>query len=146
MTAPLAATMAAGETNSEFSAEYMPQGIAGISIIRYYFYNETGDSTHFVAKFNIYLTGIENNTAENLFSKPFPVPAKDNICIMASNIAGKNAEIELNDILGNHIKRITIKNEGLVQIPVSELNNGVYFFTIKVNNQIIKSHKVIIAN
>jgi hypothetical protein len=143
MVASNSATMNPGDTNSTFSAEYMPQGIAGTSIIKYKFYNDSGDTAMFIIKYKIYTTGIESNANEQIISHPFPVPAENFInYIVSDNIS--DLVIELHDITGKMVKTIKVNNTGLLQISVSDLNSGIYFAEVKSGNRVIRTNRIIV--
>lgn len=143
MVASNAATMSPDEIDTTFSAEYMPQGVTGTSIIKYKFYNDIGDTIMFVARYNIFSTGIAGNGNEQIISYPFPVPAENYInYIVSDNIS--DLVIVLYNITGKSVKTINVYNTGLLQIAVSDLKKGIYIAEVRSGSRVIKTNKILI--
>lgn len=91
------------------------------------------------------LSGIENNMeADELKVSIYPNPAQDNLTIEISSfdfIKGMN--FTLINSLGEITKQF-ILNAPTNQLNLKELNSGIYFYSIKNQNNVIKSGKIII--
>ena len=76
----------------------------------------------------------------------FPNPATNNLTINYSvNGDFNRANVEMYDVLGQKLisEDLTTSN-GQVKLNVSNLNAGVYFYSIRVNGQAIKTERVIV--
>jgi hypothetical protein len=143
-------TIKAGETNKfNFSGDYEPYGNAGKSRIMYVFYNnaDPNDSVAYIAEFNAG-SGVGYYTLERVDVKlnVFPNPASNFINI-DFNIPGNfsQAKFEIRNVLGSVVSQtnITARN-GQMSIDVSNLQRGVYFYTLMVDEQAILSKKLVI--
>lgn len=137
------ADLDAGTTNEEFSTEYMPQGNEGISVIRYTFYTQAGDSAWFFGKYNIWTTGIGTAAFGVTVSNPFPVPARENVNFVIGNVY-EPVSIEIHDLTGKQVKLYTVNQSGLIQLPVNDLKRGLYIAEVKAGVRTIKTSKIVI--
>lgn len=148
--APNAVPIASGETTTDefFSGHYMPSGIEGASIIRYVFFdaNNVNDSTYVTVSYVGGFTGISTPEADFSISGIYPNPATSVANIDYSFTDGVNdAKIFLNDLTGSRVKEITLSGfSGTASFDISDLRNGVYFYTIVRNDEILKTSKLII--
>lgn len=141
-------TLAPQEVATDFSGDYYPNGNAGISIIRYTFNVYHGDSAWIIVKYDATGSSILTNSYA-YFSKPYPNPASEYVSISLSKLSSnQKATIHIFDITGNKIHSIQIptNNSNNVNIPVSHLKNGVYILQYILNNQLIRTDKLIIQH
>lgn len=87
------------------------------------------------------ITGFESKgteLSEDVFLYPNPVNNLVNIKLGAS--MGENVEIVISDLLSNELSRTSFSNsENAIQLDVSSLSAGVYYFNIKSgNNEVVK--------
>jgi len=142
--------IAAGYTNkTNFSGDYDAMGHAGKTRIMYVFYddNDPNDSVAFVAEFyagssaGIYLS--QSVTAE---ARVYPNPAKNTITVdyQLSKLTN-NVKFELRNILGSVAKEVKLQSvAGQRKIDISGLQNGIYFYTIRIDDKVVISNKIII--
>lgn len=76
----------------------------------------------------------------------YPNPVVDNLTIDYSVEGNFNeASVDVYDLLGQKVESLTIKNnKGKIVFPVNSLKAGVYFYTINVDEQAIKTARVIV--
>lgn len=93
---------------------------------------------------------LNNNTNDSSLSvldnliSIFPNPANDKLFIeIKSNLTGI-FDFKLYDILGSEVLSIQIRNNQVNQIEVSNFNKGVYSYSIRLKEQIIKNGKIVI--
>jgi hypothetical protein len=87
-----------------------------------------------------------NNTIE-LSAMEYPNPTKDNLTIKFNDAIATDGSIEIFGIMGNLIYNSAIsKGISELQLNVSGINSGLYFYTIKVNNNKLTSGKITIIN
>ncbi|RUA25002.1 MAG: hypothetical protein DSY76_07085 [Bacteroidetes bacterium] len=78
-------------------------------------------------------------------SNLFPNPATNKVSVKYDLKGANNAQLEIRNVLGSLVKKVSInESNGLLNVDVSDLTNGVYFYSFIVNNEIIKSKKLII--
>ncbi|MCC6252891.1 MAG: T9SS type A sorting domain-containing protein [Bacteroidia bacterium] len=90
-------------------------------------------------------TGINEQSAASRIV-PFPNPANDIINISVGNYTG-TAQLEVFDITGKMVKseNVTIGKTSVLQLNISDINNGVYVFKLTANGETPKSFNVVIS-
>ena len=75
----------------------------------------------------------------------YPNPATDNIMVnyIASNDKEDNIQIQLTDLLGRVVLQQPIANKGSQKIAIDKLSPGLYFYTIREQNNITLSGKLV---
>ena len=104
------------------------------------------DSASVVITFQAYGVGVEEITANNVALNTYPNPATDIISVNYS-IDGNvnNAKLNVYDIVGKKVKSYVLtNNKDQLSINVSDLNSGVYFYSIMVDGKAIKTERVIV--
>ena len=133
----------AGATATDFSTEYMPQDIVGISVIRYAFFSGHGDSTWFFIKYTSFPTSVGSNDVNRMISNPFPNPSSDNINYYVSDLQG-SMTINIHNLTGQVIKTVVVQSTGLLQIEIKDLKAGVYIAEVKSGLRVIKTSRIIV--
>lgn len=90
--------------------------------------------------------GIDNNENEdNVFPvNIYPNPFSSQTYITINNpVLINNAEVRIFNILGTEIKRISILEQSTM-ISLSEMQDGVYFYSVISDNQVIQNGKLIL--
>jgi len=144
----LSVELAASESDStSFRGEYMPQGTTGTTIIEYVFFDQDNpaDSTYFTALYNSNSTGI-NISPNNYFISPlYPNPAKINASFRYSVNPVLDNRYRITNLIGVEIvnKKIN-ESSGIIDIDVTELGPGIYFFSCSNQKEIHSTQKLII--
>ncbi|NTW25456.1 MAG: T9SS type A sorting domain-containing protein [Lentimicrobium sp.] len=105
------------------------------------------DSSFVIVNFIIGTLGLNDNPAalSNL-SNAYPNPASSNVYFdysLPSNTG--NAQIRINNLLGTTVREITLdKNEGKAQLDVNSLKNGIYFYSLMINNSATITRKFVV--
>ena len=86
--------------------------------------------------------GTQDFDAENQI-KVYPNPAKEYVFVDISAFSNEVNEIKINNVQGQVIRTIKVGNETLVQIPLQNLANGVYFAQIH-STKGISTKKIIV--
>ncbi len=145
---PTGITLKPGRDTSVFTGDYNSMGNAGASYIRYTFFDSKtpSDSITFVAKYIAGSgVGIENTQAKAQVSNIYPNPARNTVSLNYDLNGAQHAQFEIYNILGSLVKTIEIdETSGLLNIDVTDLNNGVYFYSFIVNDKVITSKKLVI--
>lgn len=148
---PLNINIAAGDTTQEFSGHYLPSEQIGITKMCYSFFdiNNPNDSTYFYVNYNATPNvGIsEPGMAKNFVSNPYPNPARSDVSFDFNFPAGtNNAKINIHNLLGSKVKEITVPGtEGKVTFSVQDLVDGIYFYSVTLNNEIVETHRLVIS-
>ncbi len=148
---PNALTIDPGATVDEFDGDYTPAGINGISTISYVFFNtaDTNDAVKVTVQYNASPTGVAEKLLEKVnFSSAYPNPASKNVNFNYSlPVDFNSANLTISNILGTVVREVKINNiSGSLQIPVSELSDGIYFYSLKVNEQLLLTKKMIVRH
>lgn len=138
----------AGVVDSTFIGDYEPQGNAGVTKIKYCFYdiNNISDSVctvvHFDAKAAV---GVSELTTNNAFIKIYPNPASHAVVLDFQNpIYSDNAQITLYDIMGKSIKTIVLNKLNKNVLSVEDIKPGLYFYSLIVDGKIAEMDKLVI--
>jgi len=93
-----------------------------------------------------YGTTENSSNEETNFSKIYPNPTNGIMQLDYILKEGQQGELTIFDLMGNKISRysLTANNTGTLQINESNLSDGVYFYSIKVNGEIKESDKIVI--
>ena len=93
--------------------------------------------------------GPPNSKASNkeLSVFVYPNPARDNLNLKFNDIISNDGSIEIYGMMGNLVYTSLIsKGTTEMQLNVNSINSGLYYYTIKVNNNKINSGKITIIN
>lgn len=145
---PIPLTIEAGDTISNFYADYVPNGIEGSSFIDYCFYdiNNSHDQTCVTVEYRISgSTGVSDANAVFIGS-PQPNPAVDRTVIpfdLREN--NKDAALVVYNILGSEMKRQSVTGtSGNINLNVSDLQAGVYIYSFFNNNRLLASSRLVV--
>lgn len=140
----------AGDTTSEFSGDYSPHGFAGVSIIKYKFFdmNNVNDSVCFFGKFIATPVGISESAGSVSISPAFPNPSDKGAYINYKLFeSDNNAKIIVTDMVGNEVKRISVDGkDGKVRIDTYDMMEGVYFYSFIINNKAYYTKKLVVVH
>jgi hypothetical protein len=102
----------------------------------------TGDTLTFIL-YAMHGSGIENNNNEKHSVNVFPNPTTDKITIRIKGNISQEAQLSLYNTIGELISTTyTFKNA--IEIPLNNVNNGIYFLNIRTgNSNIVK--KIIVS-
>jgi hypothetical protein len=142
----------AGETASganEFSGHYTPSGQIGTTVIEFTFYNidNPAENVSVVVKFWASPVGIAEDVMKGgKISDAYPNPATSFINVdyqLTTEV--EQAKVRIINLLGAVVSESEIEPSGNnLKIDVSNLESGVYFYSVLVNGDIYKTKKLII--
>ena len=137
--------------NEDFFGHYVPNSVIGVSIMRYTVFdmNHPADSAYFFVEFNAGTVGI-NDLASNKkvsVSNPYPNPANSQTLFNYQLPANTSkASIKIHNLLGAVVKEVQLVGQsGKISVNVSDLNDGVYFYSIVVNNETYETKRLIVS-
>lgn len=149
-TSTLSVKIEGGEISTDFVGYYIPNGNIGTTSVKYTLF-ELGDPDETTYFFVNYKTVDELAVPENrelYFSPIYPNPA-NNQANLDYQIHGTNAEVKfiLINLLGKKVKEIEIsENNGSLQLNTSGLTEGIYFYSLLINNESVLTQKLIIKH
>jgi hypothetical protein len=146
---PSAMTVQPGETIKDFSGDYSPKGIPGKSWITYVFFDveDRNDSVAVVVEFNASPASVGDDLISGVkFSAAYPNPAVNIVYAdytLPESVA--NASIVITNMLGSKVKDVKLEERsGKARIVVSDLINGIYFYSLVADNHVLVTRKFVV--
>lgn len=138
-------------TNTTFIGDYKPQLNSGATTIKYLFYNNAtpSDSVSVTIIYDLSPMGIDElSKPGGTISAAYPNPASAFVSFKYNmNEVSQKGKIIFHDYLGKSVKEISLTDkQGLSKINVSELIEGVYFYTFLVDDVAIVTKKLVIGH
>lgn len=147
---PSALPIDAGQTNTtSFYADYNAWGVDGLTIVRYIFFNDNAplDTADVVIKFYTTPASVnEHATGKADISLPYPNPASSK-CQFSYSIPSNvsNASLVIIDLAGNIVhKEQLMPGVGKTTVDVSTLSSGIYFYSLRINDNSVVTRKLIV--
>jgi hypothetical protein len=145
----VATTMNTGESKP-LSAYVIPNGVAGISTVTYQIYDQSGSSDTLTMTFTYEFTEVgidELSSSKYAVSVAAPNPANNLTAITYNVPSGKDMRLVFQNLLGAQVKEIKLHdNRSTAIVPVSDLVNGVYIYTLFVDGKPTASKKLVVAH
>jgi hypothetical protein len=147
-TSPNSLNIQPGQTLEDFYGDYNPFNVIGISHITYVFFdmNNVNDSVAITVEFNASPASILDPAAGVKFSEAYPNPAISVVNIdytLSSSIS--RAAVVISNMLGCRVKEIPLtESAGKIQLPVYDLVNGIYFYSLVGDDRVILTRKFIV--
>ena len=147
---PTAMTITPGETNDFFSGDYIPAGVVGEATISYVFFDEE-DLSNFSTINVTYVAatvGIEeNNLNEVYLSNAYPNPASTTVSLDYDLKDVNGAKLVVYNLLGSVVKDIQIPDAmGKLKVNIADLDDGIYFYSLLVKNETVKTKKLVVKH
>ena len=146
-----ALTIDAGASTNNFYSDYVPNGTVGLATYRYTFYDQSNpsDETSIDITFDTQNVGIEDVLASSNsgISESYPNPANSNVKMNYSLEPGwNNANLTIYSMLGSQVENVNLnENQGTLNVDVSSLPAGLYFYTLMVDGNAINTKKMLIT-
>ncbi len=144
--------IAAGKTDSSFEGNYRPHKVAGTSTILYVFFdsdNVTDSVFVNIAYTAIIPSEIKDDVSNKIeFPAVFPNPVT-NYANFSWTIPPntKTARIVIRDLVGAIVKETIIDSQsGKISVDVKNLQNGLYFYSLLINETPYITRKMIIKH
>ena len=141
-------TVPVNETDDSFESYYDAIGIEGTGGIVYAFMDPLYPASYAVFRFNFEASlGISETILENTsFSAAYPNPVTS-VVSFDYDIPNEvnSAQILITNLLGAVVSETTLEgNYGTSRIDVSNLTEGIYFATLKLDNFIANTQKILV--
>ncbi len=133
----------------QFTGYYQIKGAVGVSLIEYTFFNKDNpdENVKIVVKFDSSPTAIDENIFKNIWiSEIYPNPATNSVNIDYDlPVEVDEANVKIVNILGSVVKerQIDSRNSNL-KIDISDLNGGIYFYSLFVVGEVYRTKKLIV--
>lgn len=136
-------------TSYDFAGNLYTNETSGISTISYKFYdeNDPDDNVMLTVEFNAKTSDIiENRLVE--ISNAYPNPADKTVYFnIKSIIPGTEARIIIRNLLGEVVKEQNIFNSSkTVNFNVSDLNEGLYVYSLIINDKVTATRKLVVRH
>lgn len=137
----------------DFYTEFFTGNVAGVSQVMYEFYDDS-DSFETVTITIIFDIAVASNIAGFEASDKWklhearPNPARDHTWIDYNlPVGAQNAQIVVRNLLGNQVytENLSIGSER-ARINTSGLSNGIYIYSLVIDNQVVQSKRLVVAN
>ena len=143
-------TIAPQAVSYEFSGDHSPNGFVGITKVKYTFYNMANpdDNTIIIVNYDASETNsIKDNSAQYSLSKAYPNPANNFVSVDYYQKGNSEARIAIFNLLGSKVKEIELaKSFGTLTINTSDFIEGIYFYSLLINNEASQTQKLIIKH
>ena len=128
--------------NIDFGGYYDAYCDPASAVIEYCFYPESDvtDKTCITITYNESSTSV-SQLKSVIVSDFYPNPASEMVYFTFN---GNAATLKLIDILGNNVKEISLSQEGIQTLDLSDINKGIYFGNLIVNNEVVSIKKLIV--
>ncbi len=143
---------AQGQSEDEaFSGHYTMAGVIGTSIVEYTFFNQYNEDQNVkvVAKYWASPTGIAEDAMNGgSISDIYPNPATTFVNLDYNMPAEVDfAKVQIVNLLGSVVKESNInRSANKLSMDVSDLQGGIYFYSVLVNGDVYKTKKLVIQN
>jgi hypothetical protein len=152
---PNAQPLDPGQTNSEFSGDYMSTKMSfnfnvGESVVRWVFFNQdnVNDSVSVTIKYSTFGVGLEDgNVRQASLSNTYPNPASTNTSFGYSVPSGSDGMLIVRNILGSTMlsQPLTAGN-GKYTVNTGNLSDGIYFYSLMIDGKISQTKKLIVKH
>ena len=114
--------------------------------VTYTFYDERNQDVKysFVVNFKYQPDAVEE--INTIFSNAYPNPANNTVSFDYEMQNANSAAVAIYNMMGQEVVRQDLNlGNSRVDINVSDLNEGVYFYSLIVNNQTVKTNKFVVS-
>ena len=94
-------------------------------------------------------TATLDANAAGLNLSVYPNPSRGQVTVQLNQKAGQEAKLRLSNIIGQEVRTIALKPEltaaGL-PVDLSDLHNGVYFYSLLVDGKVVSTKRLVLQN
>jgi hypothetical protein len=145
---PIELEAGASTEDWEFAGHYQPNGHNGTSIIEYVFFNADNEEDFVAMKvfFVVSPASLADLRSRLVFGNAYPNPARNQVNFDYELPSGiQSASIQIFNMLGKRVSEMQI-NPSMrnVSIPVHDLGEGLYFYSLVINGETSMTRKLVI--
>lgn len=139
-------------TDTTFKAQYSSLGNPGLSTIRYCFYDSlnTSDSMCFNLYFKTTVPPVGIGTVadkELTLSNAYPNPANSMVSFQYQIDAPGNTYLVIRNVLGAEVaRRVLRQTNGTVVLPTSNMENGIYLYSLETSGDSVMTRRLVVAH
>ena len=139
----------ASSPTEDFKGEFTAYENIGTSLVKYKFFNvnDLNDTVQVVVRYRSYYLAVDESLANSItLSNAYPNPTHTTVNLDYSfDVNIDAATVKIVNLLGSVVKEVEMnQNANKLSIDVSNLNAGVYFYSVIVNNEIFQTKKLVI--
>ena len=139
------------ETNTlDFSGHYACQDSVGVSTVRYVFFDQdnTSDSVCVNVKYDTRPLGIDNTLNKNNYTlNAYPNPADNSVTFVYNLAQETSASVVVRNVLGSLVKKIDLADyQGKISLTTTDLDNGIYFYSLVENGLSVGTRKLVVKH
>ncbi|HET6226272.1 MAG TPA: T9SS type A sorting domain-containing protein, partial [Bacteroidia bacterium] len=108
--------------------------------LRCYSDNSFGSYSTGISKTCDYVTGIATTELDKIELSFYPNPANDKVNVVFESNLKNNIELRIYDLTGRLVRSAEFNKNA--EIPVADLENGIYTFTCTANGKYLQSGKL----
>lgn len=134
---------------SEFKVTYYPYQMVGTALVKYNIYDmvNPADSVNVFVQYAAYPAGIAEEAMNGgTVSEIYPNPASTFVTIdyqLTSKV--NSAQVKVFNMLGSTVKETNLQlGSDKVRMDISDLNNGVYFYSVLINGDVYSTKKLVV--
>ncbi|HSG67424.1 MAG TPA: T9SS type A sorting domain-containing protein [Bacteroidales bacterium] len=141
-------SIGAGSIDDSFNGIYNAEGVEGAGTVYYAFIDATNPTAYAVMSFTFDAAlGLNEQVLSNTsFSSAYPNPAGDHVSFdydIPNEV--RKAEIVITNLLGAVVQESVLEgNMGTARLNISNLSEGIYFATLKLDSFIATTQKVLV--
>lgn len=143
-------TIAPQAISIEFSGDHAPNGFVGVTKVKYTFYDMANPDDNAIIFVNYDASetiSIDDNNEHLILSKAYPNPANNIVSVDYQVEKNAGAHVAIFNLLGSKIKEIALTESfGTLTINTSDFVEGIYFYSLLVNNEASQTQKLIIKH
>jgi hypothetical protein len=137
--------------DTTFSGDYLPNLHSGLTSITYEFYDirnpEAPVTAQVTVNYHLSPLNVGNELKAFDISEAFPNPASGSTSFEYNIPLGIKGTIVLRNLIGTVVREVELeKQEGKELINTSDLKDGIYFYSVFLNNKIELTRKLIIRH
>ena len=129
-----------------YDADWNTLPVGSTAKVTYTFYDERNQDVKysFVVNFKYQPDAVEE--INTIFSNAYPNPANNTVSFDYEMQNANSAAVAIYNMMGQEVVRQDLNlGNSRVDINVSDLNEGVYFYSLIVNNQTVKTNKFVVS-
>ena len=134
----------------EFSGDHSPNGFTGTTKVKYTFYNMDNPDDNVMVIVNYDASdpnSVQEIDLQFTLSKAYPNPANNFVSVDYDLRDVQNARIAFYNLLGSKVNEIELTESfGTLTINTSDFIEGIYFYSLLINNEASQTQKLIIKH
>lgn len=149
-TSSISVTIMAQATSYEFVGDHYPNGITGVVKVKYTFYDshDAGNQASVYVNYDATTNSdVNEKIAPYSMSEAYPNPANNFATIDYDFTGIKNGSIVIYNLLGTVVEKLDISGKsGKARINTSLYQEGIYFYSLLFENEVIRTQKLIVRH